>query len=1455
MKKLIFLCVSLLLFAGCEEQDQSPLDVFDVGVESLAPSTTFSALKNTIGYYTDQYTFDVGGENKVQGFVSFSQGFVAPDFGTVILDTAGVVSGVIQQNPDTIGSLELRSDLNLDSGILFSPGARINGMGNSIIMHGDCSVADNGTLRITGDTIINGHGNTFNLGSQARIVVDHGVTLTLRNMRVKNTQNDLSNPIITANGSQARIALQDVELALEDEFVFADGKLFIHDDVVVSGQNAVFTYRSDQQSYIADGGLLAFDYGTKLLYYPTAFNRDLIALQSQTSGISFDQSDFEAMQTPLRLTKGTLSFDNNVTISSQVSSGFISQYDQERYNILIERTQQEVNTFAAMFDLDVLSVDIGADVNTVAWNSDGKYLAVGLGKSANKEIRIYEFDGTSLTDLDLLFTDTHATVYSLAWSSDDQYLAVGLERGAHKEVQVYLFDKTLPSLKALPGLSADIGADVYSVAWGRDDEYVAVGLQTGSGKEVRIYSFDGSSLTDLDALDTAVDASAYSVSWLDWSVFGTFLAVGFASGAHKEIRLYEFDGSSLSYQNILPADINAHVFSASWRSESVTSFATPYFAVALDGGAYKEFRVYWLNLANIVYGGQSLTGPTLKDLERTGVEVGARVYDVAWSPNGNYIAIGLDGSARKELRLYEFDESNLIDQGALDDDIGTQINAVDWNPDGNHVAVGLDSGATKELRVYTWSDKTASAKVLAWTSDGNYLAVGLSGGKTNEIQEVKIYSFDGLSLTDLGVLPIEIGAGVNALAWSSDDKYLAVGFDSAANKEIRIYEFNVTSRAATLTDIDALSSDIGASVYTLCWSPGDKHLAVGLDYGAYREIRVYYFKETESRLIYFPFSSVDVNQSVYSISWSDDGNYLVVGLDAGAKKEVRVYNVTTDGLVVVGMNDLDALPSATGYAVNSVTWSPDGNYVAVGLVGGANEEVRIYSFDGSDLTPVNGLTADVGVTVRSVSWRSTGNYIAVGFNNHNGQEVRVYQLVGGTTLNFITGVNIQSEGWGWIGWPFNTWIYPPEDKAVLSVAWSPNGSYLAVGAVGEAFFGELRVYSFSTLGGGSLSLRDDVDLGGILDRSGYAVTWKPGGNNYIAVAAQGGFGFDELRVYYFSGYSLSLRDSVDLGDWFSDYNGYSVAWNSDGKHIAVGAAAGLNKQVRVYKYEWGNLSRVAQIPENLGSSVKAVAWSPDGKSLAVGSSGSDDKVRIYTFSGTQLFQMESASVGYNVSSVAWRNDGKHLVAGVSQTGAKEVIVYKFDTTDYLVMTDLNALSLDLSSTVRSVAWTSDHKYLAVGLESTADKEVHVYSFNGTSLTDLNALASDIGETAWAVAWSPNEKYLAVGLGEDAHKEVRIFWFNNNSLFDLGALPVDVGATAYSVSWSPDGKYVSVGFAGGKTHKEIHVYELLQTTASWDQYAMVFGDSSYADPDYDVSVNVLGRAHIDLSGRIHDDSST
>jgi len=125
-------------------------------------------------------------------------------------------------------------------------------------------------------------------------------------------------------------------------------------------------------------------------------------------------------------------------------------------------------------------------------------------------------------------------------------------------------------------------------------------------------------------------------------------------------------------------------------------------------------------------------------------------------------------------------------------------------------------------------------------------------------------------------------------------------------------------------------------------------------------------------------ASNDAGGSVNSVTWSPDAQYVAIG-DVDDLVRVLSFDETTLSLIVTSTFTL-------GGNVNSVDWSPDGQHIASGDSG---DNVRVFSFDGSSLDNVATSTFTLGGDVRSVAWSPDGKFIASGDNNNN---VRVFRF-------------------------------------------------------------------------------------------------------------------------------------------------------------------------------------------------------------------------------------------------------------------------------------------------------------------------------------------------------------------------------------------------------------------------------------------------------------------------------
>ena len=354
-----------------------------------------------------------------------------------------------------------------------------------------------------------------------------------------------------------------------------------------------------------------------------------------------------------------------------------------------------------------------------------------------------------------------------------------------------------------------------------------------------------------------------------------------------------------------------------------------------------------------------------------------------------------------------------------------------------------------------------------------------------------------------------------------------------------------------------------------------------------------------------------------------------------ANTQTNASGVTVPyGILLEGT--LSTIISVTGEEINtlinSVNWSPDGNYVAIGTASVTGDELRVYAFNRSTEGLIQVAGEDIGTTINEVAWSPDQSYIAIGAAS--GDELLVYSFDRtNNSLIQVAGVDFGLQ--------------------VNSVSWAPDELYLAVGA--DSGTNEFRVYSFDRVSN-SLMQVDEVDTG---IGSVQSVDWSPDGQ-YIAIGAGNNAG-DELRIYDFNRSTNTLTQVAEgFGQVGATVN--SVNWSSDGQYIAVGVSSLAVNELRVYRFERGNNSLTLVAFEEGGTTVLSVNWSLDGQYIAVGLSGlAVNELRVYRFDrGTNtLTQVPDAfdEVGTNVNSVDWSPDGQYLVVGLFTNSGDEIRVY------------------------------------------------------------------------------------------------------------------------------------------------------------------------------------------------------
>ncbi|MCF1184033.1 WD40 repeat domain-containing protein [Marichromatium gracile] len=264
---------------------------------------------------------------------------------------------------------------------------------------------------------------------------------------------------------------------------------------------------------------------------------------------------------------------------------------------------------------------------------------------------------------------------------------------------------------------------------------------------------------------------------------------------------------------------------------------------------------------------------------------------------------------------------------------------------------------------------------------------------------------------DVATTRFASGGGVNAVAFSPDGAYLAVGVSAPPWLVIiRTSDWSVT------TDIQ-----VPSYVYGVSWSPDGAYLAVGY----YGGDRLTVFDTSDWSVV--PGTPSLPDKRVWDCAWSPDGAYLAVVGDWGEPNFAVID--TTDWSVVPGTPSLPG----DGYGCE---FSPDGAYLALGL----RSAPYLVVLNAPDWTWVSGVPA-AARECWDVSWSPDGAHLAVG--HHGSDRLTVIDT--------------------------SDWSVVPGTPAVSNtgrgVAWSSDGAYLAVAHDGAPYLTILDATDWSTLPG------------------------------------------------------------------------------------------------------------------------------------------------------------------------------------------------------------------------------------------------------------------------------------------------------------------------------------------------------------------------------------------------------
>ena len=179
----------------------------------------------------------------------------------------------------------------------------------------DASLQLNAAWSFQNTCTINGQGNRITLGTSGEISVASGATLTLENVELEG----IERTNLKCDSDDASLILKNSRIILSRDYEFATGSILFTRDVVLSGTNK-FSYTTMMASTIDSYSTLYMDDSFTFSYAPNRPYRDLLFMNDDSSWLFLDGCTLHSTKTGMRLTRGKLFIDNQVTFSCEGSA-------------------------------------------------------------------------------------------------------------------------------------------------------------------------------------------------------------------------------------------------------------------------------------------------------------------------------------------------------------------------------------------------------------------------------------------------------------------------------------------------------------------------------------------------------------------------------------------------------------------------------------------------------------------------------------------------------------------------------------------------------------------------------------------------------------------------------------------------------------------------------------------------------------------------------------------------------------------------------------------------------------------------------------------------------------------------------------------------------------------------------------------------------------------------------
>ena len=336
---------------------------------------------------------------------------------------------------------------------------------------------------------------------------------------------------------------------------------------------------------------------------------------------------------------------------------------------------------------------------------------------------------------------------------------------------------------------------------------------------------------------------------------------------------------------------------------------------------------------------------------------------------------------------------------------------------------------------------------------------------------------------------------------------------------------------------------------------------------------------------------IDVTSDANSIDWDVTGSYIVVATDVDIAESLRVFFF--DGTQLTFTAGSSAITN-----VNAVRWHPTEHFFAASIDSTVlpPEDLFIFQFFPATASLIQTHSRFLTGDGPALAWHPTGNFLAATSTDVL-QEVRIY------TFDTATG-ELGPGGYPGGASPatgaliFDN-LVPSRDVQDNAIAWDSTGTFLAVGITNDATAGvaELHVYAFDTTPT-SFVLTTSIDFGASVS----SVDWRP--SSTLLLVGLGTGVTERLRLYDFNPVARTLTELTSARIGENDQQVFAAPWRSDGEAIAIGTATGENAEIRVFAFDASDNTFAFCDGRALPLAVNDARWSRDGRFFAIGDENS-----------------------------------------------------------------------------------------------------------------------------------------------------------------------------------------------------------------------------------------------------------